>query len=53
MVATCCLFGYEETWESAKKMILSDFKILEKLVEFKVAGKDDKFLRFRKIYLVN
>jgi len=33
-MATCLIFGYEETWDSGKKNILGDFKILEKLVEF-------------------
>jgi len=30
--AICLLFGYEENWESAKKLLLNDFKFIEKLV---------------------
>ena len=47
------MFGYEETWDSAKKHILSDIKILEKLREFTIHGKDEKFNTLRKKYFTN
>ena len=31
MKATCLLFGFEETWENAKKHLLTDIKFVEKL----------------------
>ena len=30
--ATCLLFGYEETWDNAKKYLLNDMKFLDKLI---------------------
>ena len=33
--ATCLLFGYEETWENAKKYLLNDMKFLDKLIGIK------------------
>jgi hypothetical protein len=29
--ATCLLFGYEESWDDAKRYLLGDIKFLEKL----------------------
>lgn len=34
--AVCLLFGFDESWESAKKNVLSDFKIIDKLIEYNV-----------------
>jgi hypothetical protein len=31
MEATCLLFGYEETWEDAKRFLLNDMQFLQKL----------------------
>jgi hypothetical protein len=44
------MFGFEETWESAKKNILSDMKILDKLKEYNVRGFEDRFKKLRKKY---
>ena len=30
--ATCLLYGYEETWENAKRYLLGDIRFLEKLI---------------------
>jgi hypothetical protein len=50
--ACCFLFGYEESWESAKRYLLGDIRFLERLVEFDVKTKDESiFIRFRKEYL--
>ena len=34
--ACCCLFNYEENWESAKRHLLNDIQFLNKLVDFDV-----------------
>jgi hypothetical protein len=36
--AICVIFGFEESWESAKRYLLGDIRFLEKLVEFDVAN---------------
>jgi hypothetical protein len=53
MESVCLLFGYEETWENAKKHVLNDMKFLEKLIEYDVDNKEEIFNKFRKKYLVN
>ena len=50
--AACLLFGHEETWESAKRFLLSDFKFMEKMVQFDVAlCPDNTFIKLRNNYL--
>ena len=50
--ATCNLFGYEETWESAKRYLLGDLHFLEKLIEYDVkTAAESKFIRLRNIYI--
>ena len=50
--ATCNLFGYEETWESAKRYLLNDLHFLDKLIEFDVkTAAELKFVRLRNNYL--
>jgi dynein heavy chain, axonemal len=50
--ACCCLFAFEETWESAKRHLLSDMRFLEKLVEYDVKNNpEQRFLQFRANYL--
>jgi hypothetical protein len=34
--ATCNLFGFDETWESAKRYLLNDLHFLEKLIDYDV-----------------
>jgi len=46
------LFGFQETWESAKKNLLGDMKFLEKLIDFDVTKTPEKrFITFRNTYL--
>ena len=50
--AACLIFGHGETWESAKRYLLGDFKFLEKMVEFDVSGcLDIKFINLRNNYI--
>ncbi len=50
--ATCSLFGFEETWDSAKRYLLSDLHFIEKLIAFDVkSAADAKFVRLRNTYL--
>ena len=49
--SVCLLFGYEESWASAKKHLLMDAtKFLERLQEFDVNGKNKRFQKLRKKY---
>ena len=34
--AICLLFGFDENWDSAKKFLLNDFKLIEKLVNLNI-----------------
>ena len=46
--ACCVLFGYEETWENAKRYLLGDLHFLEKLVDFDVINcPETRFIKFR------
>lgn len=46
--ACCCLFSYEESWESAKRFLLNDIQFLNKLVDFDVKMcPESRFIRFR------
>ena len=50
--ACCSIFGFEESWESAKRYLLGDIRFLEKLVEFDVkTTPESRFLNYRKNYL--
>lgn len=51
---TCSLYGYEESWDSAKKHLLSDLHFLEKLIEFNVNSvPESRFVKLRNKYLSN
>lgn len=50
--ATCLLFGHDETWENAKRFLLSDMRFLEKLVEFDVSNtSENRFIKLKNNYL--
>jgi dynein heavy chain len=50
--ACCLLFGFKETWEDAKKLLLGDMKFLEKLCDYDVTKVPEKrFLTLRNTYL--
>ena len=34
--ACCLLFGFDQTWESAKRYLLNDIKFLDKLIKYNV-----------------
>ena len=52
MTATCLLFGFKETWEDAKKNLMSDMKFLDKLCDFDVSKVPEKrFVTLRNTYL--
>ena len=34
--ACCCIFDLEETWETAKKVLLGDIQFLQKLIDYDV-----------------
>ena len=50
--ACCTLFGFEETWEAAKRYLLGDIHFLEKLVDYDVINTpENRFVKFRNNYL--
>jgi hypothetical protein len=43
VLSSCCLlFGFKETWDDAKKLLLGDMKFLDKLIEFDVTKVPEK-----------
>ena len=50
--ATCLLFGFEESWENAKRYLLGDMKFLEKMIEFDALNcLENRFIKLRNNYL--
>ena len=50
--ATCLLFGFEENWENAKRHLLGDIRILEKMIEFDALNcPENRFIKLRNNYL--
>jgi hypothetical protein len=51
-MACCLVFGYEESWENAKRFLLNDIRFLQKMLEFDVNSAPDKrFQKLRSEYL--
>jgi hypothetical protein len=50
--SACLLFGYDENWETSKRLLLGDFKFIEKLIDFDASNcPDSRFLKLRTTYL--
>jgi len=46
VLSSCCLlFGFKETWDDAKKLLLGDMKFLDKLIEFDVTKLRNSYLK--------